>query len=149
MSAGVKLAIGAVIITAVTLYMAYVGASSSWKYYVTAEEYLAHPQAFAGQQLRVSGKVADGSLVVPDSRTSGRFALAAGTADAAGTAGLAVECQCVLPDNLAEGVEVVVEGRLNEHGVLRADKVLTRCASKYQASLPARTAAAGTSREVR
>ena len=78
MSAGLKLTIGAAVIVGVTLYMAYVGASSSWKYYVTAEEYLANPQAFVGQQLRVSGKVADGSLEVTGMRGDGRFSLAAG-----------------------------------------------------------------------
>ena len=139
MSAGWKLAIGATVIVGVTLYMAYVGASSSWKYYVTAEEYLANPQAFAGQQLRVSGKVADGSLAV-DGRGDGRFSLAAGDGQ------LTVVCRCVLPDNLAEGVDVVVEGRVDEQGILHGDKVLTRCASKYAAGSsenPVATAGSG------
>lgn len=142
MSAGMKLAIGASVIIGVTLYMAYVGASSSWKYYVTAAEYLANPQAFLGQQLRVSGKVAEGSLSVNRTRGDGRFSLAADDRL------LAVECQCLLPDNLAEGVEVVVEGRVDEHGTLRGDKVLTRCASKYAAAAPdSATANAGSSGE--
>jgi cytochrome c-type biogenesis protein CcmE len=45
---------------------------------------------------------------------------------------LQVICAAVLPDNLAENMDVVVEGRLEVRGVLRGDKVLTRCASKYQ-----------------
>ena len=36
-----------------------------------------------------------------------------------------------LPDNLAEEMEVVVEGSLEPSGCLRGDRVLTRCASKY------------------
>jgi cytochrome c-type biogenesis protein CcmE len=37
-----------------------------------------------------------------------------------------------LPDNLAEKMAMVVEGRLDDSGTLHGDKVLTRCASKYQ-----------------
>ncbi len=42
-------------------------------------------------------------------------------------------CSGRLPDNLAEGMEVVVEGRFEPSGVLSGDTVLTRCASKYEA----------------
>ena len=45
---------------------------------------------------------------------------------------LRVNCAGPLPDNLAEGIDVVVEGRLDAKGLLRGDKVLTRCASKYE-----------------
>jgi cytochrome c-type biogenesis protein CcmE len=39
-----------------------------------------------------------------------------------------------LPDNLVEGIDVVVEGTLEKQGRLRGEKVMTRCASKYQAN---------------
>ena len=54
---------------------------------MTAEEYLVNPQAFAGQQLRVSGKVAGGSLEV-DGRGEGRFSLAAGDGNRPSCAGV-------------------------------------------------------------
>ena len=44
-----------------------------------------------------------------------------------------VECSGVLPDNLVEDMEVVVEGRLEHRDLLCGDKILTRCTSKYQA----------------
>ncbi len=47
-------------------------------------------------------------------------------------ANLPVVCSGPLPDQLGERAEVVVEGRLDECGVLRGEKVLTRCASKYR-----------------
>ena len=47
-----------------------------------------------------------------------------------------------MPDNLAEGIAVLVEGRIDEAGLLRGEKVLTRCASKYQSRRPASTAGA-------
>jgi cytochrome c-type biogenesis protein CcmE len=36
-----------------------------------------------------------------------------------------------MPDNLAEDIDVVVEGVLRPDGI-HAHKVITRCASKYQ-----------------
>jgi cytochrome c-type biogenesis protein CcmE len=60
---------------------------------------------------------------------------------------LKVICSGPLPDNLAEDMDVVVEGRLEEPDLLRGDKVLTRCASKYgsqnRPTSPQRTAPAG------
>ena len=50
----------------------------------------------------------------------------------AGSANLKVVCSGQLPDNLAEGIAVMVEGRLDDDGLLQGEKVLTRCASKYQ-----------------
>ena len=52
-------------------------------------------------------------------------------------ANLKVVCSGPLPDNLAEGIAVLVEGRLDDGGLLHGEKVLTRCASKYQSRLPA------------
>jgi cytochrome c-type biogenesis protein CcmE len=40
-------------------------------------------------------------------------------------------CRCRLPDNLAEDIDVVVEGTFQSDGI-HGDKVITRCASKYQ-----------------
>jgi cytochrome c-type biogenesis protein CcmE len=82
----------------------------------------------------VSGRVAPQTLRIQADRALATFSLQ-GTA-----AEIAVSCRGPLPDNLAEDMEVVVEGTLQptvEPGSalqLRGDKVLTRCASKYQAA---------------
>jgi cytochrome c-type biogenesis protein CcmE len=133
MTAPVKLATGVAIVVGVTLYMAYVGASSSWKYYVTAEEYTADAASFSGKNLRVSGKVAADSLAIDASRLRAQFALVSNKGN------LSVECVCSVPDNLAEGRDVVVEGRADERGVLVGEKVLTKCASKYQSDVNSQT----------
>ena len=36
-----------------------------------------------------------------------------------------------IPDNLAEGMEVVVEGQLERQNLVRGHKVMTKCRSKY------------------
>ena len=125
MSTAVKLGIAACIVASVTAYMAYVGSQTSWQYFLTVEECLADAPALVNQRVRVSGKVVVDSLEIAAGRTGATFKI--GEADSE----LSVSCSGPLPDNLAEGKDVVVEGRLDELGHLRGDKVLTRCASKY------------------
>ena len=126
MSPSVKLLLGASIVIAVTSYMAYVGASASWQYYVTADECLARATQLEGHRVRVSGRVAVGSLQISSDRSQAKFNLQGATGS------LDVVCTGPLPDNLAENIDVVVEGRLEPRAQLRGDKLLTRCASKYE-----------------
>jgi len=125
MNAGRKLAIGGLIIVAATAYMAYLGASASWQYYVSVDECLEGRATFQGQRLRVNGTVVADSLRIDADRRRAEFSLDGESDD------LAVVCSGTLPDNLAENIDVVVEGRLDASGVLQGDKLLTRCASKY------------------
>ena len=131
MTTGIKLAIAGVIVAGVTGYMAYLGAAATWQYYVTVDECLTNASSLGRDRIRVNGKVVSQSLQVAADRTQATFQLA-------GTAGrLHVTCQGPLPDNLKEDIHVVVEGRLNESGALQGDRVMTRCASKYQSQQPA------------
>ena len=126
MQTGRRLMLGGGVVAGVTAYMAYVGASASWQYYLTADECLANAQSVVGDRIRVSGKVAADSLQVAADRTQAFFSLQ-------GVEGrLSVVCSGPLPDNLTEGIDVVVEGRLETPSLLLGDKVLTRCASKYE-----------------
>lgn len=126
MGTGRKLAIGAVVVAGVTAYMAYLGAASSWQYYWTVDECLAQLGKVDSDRVRVSGMVAAGTLQIAPDRSRAEFSLQ-------GThAKLPVICPGPLPDNLTEGIDVVVEGRLEQSGVLSGRKVLTRCASKYE-----------------
>lgn len=136
MSLNVKLAVGALLIAGATVYLAVLGASSSWRYYVHVDECAENQAALVGNRLRVSGKVAPQTLHVHADRSLATFSLQGAQAQ------LAVSCRGPLPDNLAEDMDVVVEGTLEptaERGSalqLRGDRVLTRCASKYQAASP-------------
>ena len=120
-----KLLLAVAVIGGVTIYMAYVSATSSWKYYVTADECVAHLDELGGSRVRVSGVVAAGSLQVNGERSQASFALLGKTHR------LDAVCTGTLPDNLQEESEVVVEGYLQSDGTLQGDKVLTKCASKY------------------
>jgi cytochrome c-type biogenesis protein CcmE len=134
MSTAAKLGIAACIVTGVTAYMAYLGTTTSWKYYLTVDECLADAPALVKQRMRVNGKIVVGSLDIATTRQQATFKMC-GTGRE-----LPVSCVGPLPDNLAEDMDVVVEGRLDESGHLIGDKVLTKCASKYAPE--AKTAAA-------
>ena len=127
MSPHTKLAVGAAIMACATAYLAYLGASPSWRYYVLVDECAQERDKFVGQRLRVSGRVATKSLNLRSDRKLATFVLCGQQSN------VQVSCKGPLPDNLAEDMDVVVEGTLEKDGLLRGDKVLTRCASKYQA----------------
>lgn len=129
MSPSVKLAIGAGVIVIATAYLGYVGAAASWKYYVTPDECLSRADELLNSRIRVSGPVAAGSLRIAADRRQASFGLQGATGQ------LAVTYSGALPDNLAEEIDVVVEGILEPDRRLRGDKLLTRCASKYE-SMP-------------
>jgi cytochrome c-type biogenesis protein CcmE len=122
-----KRLLGAVLIVAgTTAYLAYCASSSGWQYYLTVDECLAGGQDLVGTRVRVSGRIAAGSLEVDGQRTTAAFRLA-GTDEA-----VCVRVRGPLPDGLAAEKDVMVEGRITEPGRLEGHKVLTRCASKYR-----------------
>jgi len=128
MSVRAKLLIGALVLAIVTVYLAYLGASSSWQFYVTVDECVKNGTYFTGRRVRVSGRVARGSLRIDDDRSQATFVLQG--ADGR----LRAVCPGPLPDNLVEDMDVVVEGRLESASLLRGEKLLTRCASKYESN---------------
>lgn len=125
MLTGVKLMIGAILVAGAISYLAYVGAASSWQYYLSVDEAVGESASLIGKQIRVSGRVSQGSLAIVDDRREATFELH-GERHA-----MHATCRCLLPDNLAENIDVVVEGTLHANGI-EGHKVITRCASKYQ-----------------
>jgi cytochrome c-type biogenesis protein CcmE len=135
---GKKLAIAGLIVAAVSAYMAYLGASSSWQYYMTVKECLENASQIGGQRIRVSGTIVAGSLVISPDRQEARFSLT----EEGST--IPVVCSGPLPDDLtpAKTMEVVVEGRMAASCSLQGDKLITRCASKYNSKNKDATATA-------
>ncbi len=129
MSTGKKLIIAGLVVAGVTAYMAYLGASSSWQYYMTVQECVENAPQVVGQRIRVSGTIVPGSLVIAPDRQEARFSLSEAGSH------LPVVCKGPLPDDLspAKTMEVVVEGRMEDPCTLQGDKLITRCASKYSA----------------
>jgi len=125
MGLNIKLIVGAAVIIAVIAYIAMLSQSTSLQYYLLVDECAAQRDTLQGKRLRISGGIAADSLRIAEDRRSASFVLQGKEHR------LAVHCRGTLPDNLAEGIEVVVEGSLNPDGQLDGDRVITRCASKY------------------
>ena len=125
MNGKIKLALAGIISAVVVLYLLSLFLSTSWQYYLLLDECLEKPGRFFGKRLRVSGKVAGGSLTISEDRRKASFVLAGYTHQ------IPVNCSGPLPDNLSESIDVVVEGVLQEDGFLQGQRVITRCASKY------------------
>lgn len=104
-------------------------------YYVTVEEYLAQADDLEGRFVRVNGFVAPGSVDWRPTQVLLRFNL---QASEGGGPVLPVVYRGVRPDLLADGVEVIVEGRPDASGQLVASQVLVKCPSKYEPATPER-----------
>jgi cytochrome c-type biogenesis protein CcmE len=137
-STGKKLAIAGIVAAGATAYMAYLGASSSWQYYMTVKECVENAPQVAGQRIRVSGTIVPGTLVIAPDRQEARFSLSEEGSQ------IPVVCKGPLPDDLspAKTMDVVVEGRMQDACTLQGDKLITKCASKYSAQKKEQTATA-------
>jgi cytochrome c-type biogenesis protein CcmE len=120
-----KVILGALVVIATVSYLAFLGASSSWQYYLTVDETVADSASLTGRRIRVSGRVARGSLTIGNDRRQAEFDLVGALQK------LHASCRCAVPDNLSEEIDVVVEGTLEADG-FHGHKVITRCASKYE-----------------
>jgi cytochrome c-type biogenesis protein CcmE len=125
MSRGVKLLIAAVLVGSAISYLAFLGGAKSWQYYLTVDEAVADAPRLTGRRIRVSGHVEAGSLTMAADRRQANFILVGESHK------VHAVCRCGLPDNLAENIDVVVEGTL-QNGTVSGQKVITRCASKYK-----------------
>ena len=123
----VKLIIGAVLIGGAVVYFGYTAFRAPWSYYLSVDDFTANKTAAASHTLRLAGKVQRGSVTREVEKMQLNFNLA-GSRNS-----LPVNYRGAVPDNFAEDREVVVEGRMDSKGTFQADKLLTRCESKYQA----------------
>ncbi len=99
---------------------------------LTIDEFLSRREAVAGEGVRVAGRVAADSMQWNASTLDLRFRLA----NFAGSGGVDVTYNGVLPDMFAEGRDVIVEGTYAHDGVFRARTLMTSCPSKYEAEVP-------------
>ena len=110
-------------------YFMYQTMQSSWAYYYSVDDFSTTSPAVQEHSFRLAGRVKTGSVERDLENVTLRFTLAGAESE------LPVQYEGVVPDNFVENREVVVEGRLAAAGVFQADKLLTRCESKYQAKV--------------
>ncbi len=119
--------IGGIIIFLAIGYLGYTGFQGSATYYYTASELIEHESSIYGENVRVNGQVAPGSVEQEAQGTILRFTIV----DVEGEESLPVVYQGVVPDTFKVGNEIVVEGHLNSDGIFQANTILTKCPSRY------------------
>jgi len=141
-SKGVQIAVGATAIAALLGWygLSNLDAAASFRYYQSLDDFRAAPEALAGENARVHGYVALGSIErdVPGKRV--RFAVQNTPPHAGGEAGApltVVFASLETPDLFKDGAEIVLEGRLAGAGsdaVFHADRLMAKCPSKFDSS---------------
>ncbi len=123
-----KILIGVALVAAALGYLIYTGSRSNLVYYYEIAEARAAVQP--NQQVRLSGDVVDGTIrrSATDSRITFEIE------DATRRNRLPVVYGGLVPDIFKPGIQVVVEGRFDEAGTFRADRLTAKCPSKYQAA---------------
>lgn len=121
-----KVLIGIAVIVVAMGALLTLSLSRSQTYFMTIEELLTKP-AIADRQLRVNGKIIGSSVSFDSDAVLLKFEITDGQRR------LPIEYQGVQPSSFEDGNEAIVEGRLDANGVFKADKLMTKCPSKYEA----------------
>jgi cytochrome c-type biogenesis protein CcmE len=122
----VKTLVGVFVIGGGVGYFVYQAMQSSWAYYYSVDEFSANRSIVKNSPLRIAGRVKQGSVARDLEKIDLTFTLAGSNAE------VLVHYKGSVPDNFAEGREVVVEGRLDTTEIFQADLLITRCESKYR-----------------
>lgn len=119
------MSIGGAIVAAILIGILYQGFESTVFFY-TPSEILAAPKEFNGKLVRVGALVQRGSTRWDEQAVRLKFSI---TEDSQGM--IPVVYDGVKPDMYREGQGVVVEGRMDAGGVLRADTLLVKHSEEY------------------
>ena len=106
-------------------YLGFMGFQSSATYYYTVSELMEHGSSIYGENVRVDGQIAPGSVQQEAAGRTLRFIISDEEAN------LPVVYQGLVPDTFKVGNEIVVEGHLNSSGIFQANTILTKCPSRY------------------
>lgn len=122
-----KFVLGGLVIALAITALIVNGVRSAGNYYITLEELAARGSQVVGDGVRVKAPV-DKESVDYDTRD---IELTFDLIDDQGNR-LPVVYNDVMPDLFMKSTSVIVEGRLTQQGVFRADLILVQCPSKYR-----------------
>ncbi len=134
-----KFLIGAFLIVAAVGYLIYTGIQETKVYFFTMDEFLLKREALANKDVRIAGRVQDGSMQWDPAALNLNFVLTPIDKTTAPLApGVPVHYQGIVPDMFAEGRDVVVEGIYTPEQNLVASTIMTSCPSKYEPEISER-----------
>ncbi len=121
---------GLVLLTALG-YLIYSAVASNSEYYLTVGEVYAMGAQARESQIKIGGRVVEGSIAWDRGSGSVRFTIG----DERGHT-MPVSYRGVVPDSFQPGAEVILEGKLGQDGGFVATALLAKCASKYEPQIP-------------
>ena len=130
MNAGAKFAVGALLIVGSVGYLMASGIKQTGQYFLTPSELsrkVAVDPSFYDVGMKVGAHVVRGTVSKDVASQTLSFTISDGTAS------YPVTFHGLPPDTFNDSVEVVVEGRLKQDGVIHATNVLAKCGSRYEA----------------
>ena len=101
------------------------------EYYKHVDEARASQDRLTGKRLRVHGSVVPGTIVHQAGTLDYHFRLESKAPRAHAT--MPVDFHGIVPDLFKEGAEIIAAGVLGPSGLLRSDRIETKCPSKYEA----------------
>jgi len=124
-----KFLISGLLIAGALVYIIATGFKGNQVFYVTVDELYAKAPNLYGERIRMAGNVVDGSIKKDAGQLFTRFRLEQDGKE------LPVEYQGLTPDMFKDGAEVIVEGSYSQDGVFKADNLMAKCASRYEADV--------------
>lgn len=125
-----KVVISVAVVTVALGGLLWASTREGAEYYKYVDEVLADAARYQGKRLRVHGDVVEGSLESDKASLRYRFKLASRAPRSPATIG--AEFHGIPPDTFKAGAEVIAAGVLASDGHLLADKIETKCPSKYE-----------------
>lgn len=115
------------VVVAATAYLMVTGLQQSTSYYMTVDELVRARTRYTGRSVRVMGKIVGETVEAKNLGTRLEFEVAGDSG-----ARLPVVYEGIKPDNMNDGWEAIVEGRLSPEGRVVASKVMIKCPSRYE-----------------
>ena len=129
MKARTKFLIGGLAVLGTAGYLMASSITETGQYYLTPIELatkVANSPRFRNNGVKVGARVVNGTIVREPSGRSLSFKMTDGAQN------YAVPYRGIAPDTFTDGVDVVVEGRLDANGTFQATTLLAKCASRYE-----------------
>jgi len=122
----VKVTVALIIVAgAVALFLLSSTGTSKPVYYYSPTQFLADP-ALRGDRVRLKGNIQPGTVKQSGERLDLWFSIADGTST------VPVHYRGATPDAFKEGMEVVVDGRMQADGTFEGRELIVKCPSKYE-----------------
>jgi cytochrome c-type biogenesis protein CcmE len=133
MNAGIKVALGGIVVAGALAWLFIVGFQESKAYYITVDEYYSMKGTLGGKRLKLAGEVVQGSI--DRTKPNMEFVIA--------NQGKRITVQYtgkdIIPDTFKDGTKALVEGKTTPDGVFQANHIEAKCASKYEAEYEKRS----------